>query len=187
MDLFCLVANDVDVYHGSFTSDINSSMTVLLDQIKYQEVDGFGWEINTVKCERLSTSNFLSNNDLNITGSCFHVNLADDQLFSVHASPSFWEFVFQENSKRVIKTVKPFNNGEYGGKTCVRIAFKAFEMQDFGFSFGDIEPTVGTLANSHKEKFDKMKSWADSPLHEYQCNKRVNHYVMAKKHEKMKC
>ena len=158
VDLFVLSANDVDVYHGNFTTDSNSNLTVLLDQIKYKQVEEFAWEINTVKCEKLSPSNFLANNDLNITASCFHVNMVDGQLFSIHAPPCFWEFVFREDCKRLLKTMKPFNDGEYEGKTCVRIAFKAYEMKDFKFTFGDIDPTFGTLANSHKEKFGKMKA-----------------------------
>jgi len=63
------------------------------------------------------------------------------------------------------ETVKPCNEGENGGKTYVHVVFYAFEM-NFKFLFGSIDPTIGTLANSHKAKFDNMKSWVDSLLHE---------------------
>ena len=55
------------------------------------------------------------------------------------------------------------------------------------YSFGKLDPTVGTIAFSQKNKFDKMKRWVDSPFHEYQCNKSGNHFVMAKKHTKTRC
>ena len=57
----------------------------------------------------------------------------------------------------------------------------------FGFDLGDIDFTKGTLANSQKEKFDKMKNWSDSPFKEYQCTKRSNHFVMVKKHARVYC
>ena len=68
----------------------------------------------------------------------------------------------------------------------MRIAFKEFEM-GFKFSFGSIDPTDGTLAKSQRDKVVKMNDWVDSPFHEYQCNKCHNHYVLAKKHKKVKC
>ena len=101
----------------------------------------------------------------------------------------------QKNDDRIIKTVKTFDQSEYDARTCVRMAFKAFEM-GFKFDFGNIDPTDGTLAKSHKEKFDKMLGWVDSPFHEYKCNtctRRVSStvtvttYVLKKKHDRVKC
>jgi len=71
--------------------------------------------------------------------------------------------------------------------TCVRIAYKAWQMPSFGFDLGSIDYTKGTLANSQKEKFDKMKNWPDNPFKEYQCNKRGNHFVMTKRHDRVYC
>ena len=116
-------------------------------------------------------------------------------LFTVHASPSFWEFAFQKDSDRRIRIVNSFEAGEYGARTCVRMAFKAYEL-GLKYSFGSIDPTKGTLAASHKEKFDKMANWVDSPFHEYKCNtcrKRVSptvtvkSYVLKKRHDRVKC
>ena len=61
---------------------------------------------------------------------------------------------------------------------------KALQME-LRHSFGQIDPTRGTLAlaKSKKEKFDKMKEWDDSPFHEYQCNKCRNHFTIKKRHE----
>jgi hypothetical protein len=86
----------------------------------------------------------------------------------------------------MIKTVKPFGADEYGANTFVRMAYKAFQME-LKHSFGQIDPTRGTLAKSQKEKFDKMKEWDDSPFHEYQCNKCRNHFTIKKRHEKLRC
>ena len=74
-----LEANDVDVYHGAFSTEA-PEMIVFLDQIKYTQVDEFQWEINTVKCDGLSAENFLANNDLNVTASCFHVDMSTEKL-----------------------------------------------------------------------------------------------------------
>ena len=161
-----LEANDVDVYHGAFSTEA-PEMIVFLDQIKYTQVDEFQWEINTVKCDGLSAENFLANNDLNVTASCFHVDMSTEKLFTVHASPCFWEFVFQEAGVRMIKTVKPFADDKYEASTCIRIAYKAYRM-NLGYSFGDIDPTRGTLAYSHKSKFDDIKKWVGNPFQEYQ-------------------
>ena len=131
------------------------------------------------------SAEFFANNDLNVTASCFHVNMATDKLFTVHASPCFWEFVFQESGARMIRTVKPFADG-YEASTCIWIAYKAYQMK-LDYSFGDINLTLGTLANSHKAKFDEMKNWVDNPFQEYQCNKCRNHFVLSKKHAKVGC
>ena len=82
---------------------------------------------------------------------------------SVHASPSFWKFAFDKNAARKIKVEKPFDTSEYEATTLVRMAFKAFEL-GFPFSFGDMDPTVGRIAESQKAKFDKMKDWSKSPF-----------------------
>ena len=84
-----LTANDIDVYFGSFTCDPGTSMCVNMHRIEYKKVDNLPWEINTVQCENLNAENFLQNNDLNITASCFHVDFSCDNLFSIHALPCF--------------------------------------------------------------------------------------------------
>ena len=186
VDSFVLEANDIDVYHGSFTSVAGTSMSVHLDQIDYTKIDGLEWEVNTVRCDRLSAENFLANNDINVTASCFHVDFTKDELFSIHASPCFWEFVFQKNTDRRITTVYSLDADKYEATTCVRIAYKAFQL-GFKHSFGDIDLTRGTLAKSQKEKFDKMKDWTANPFDEYQCKKCHNHFVLKKKSGKIRC
>ena len=49
-----MMANDVDVYYGDFTTRSDVDMAVFMDQIKYKSVEGFAWEINTVKCSLVS-------------------------------------------------------------------------------------------------------------------------------------
>ena len=111
---------------------------------------------NNLYCNNLNTDNFLANNDINITASCFHVNFANDNLFSVHAAPAFWVFLLGKEASPKVITAKPYVAASYGATTCVRIAFKAFEMQ-LNYDFGGVDCTKGVLANSQKEKFDKMK------------------------------
>ena len=62
------------------------------------------------------------------------------------------------------------NSAEYQANTCVRIAYKVFEMDEseIPFSLGSIDFTQGTIAVSGKEKFDQLKDWPNSPFHEYQ-------------------
>ena len=60
-------------------------------------------------------------------------------------------------------------------------------MPSLRFDIEGIDFMKGTLANSQKAKFDKMKNWPDSPFKEYQCNKRGNHFVMVKKHARVYC
>ena len=67
-----MTADDVDMYHVNFTSEVDTSMSVLLDHIDYKPAENCPWEINTVKFNKLSTGNFLENNDVNVTALCFH-------------------------------------------------------------------------------------------------------------------
>ena len=124
-----------------------------LDSIKYHKVNGVSLEVNTVECYNLSPSTFLANNDLNVTASCFHVDFsapANSNLFTIHASPQFWTLLFQKRADRVIRPMNTFNVDGYGAITCVRIAFKAFEMPAFNFSLCGIDHTKDTIAQSQK-------------------------------------
>ena len=185
-----LKANDIDVYHGCFTDDPDTSLIVDLGGIAYHKVDGEDLEINTVKCNHLSPHTFMANNDLNVTGACFHVNFAggdDSKLFDIHVSPQLWTLLFSKRDERVIRAINRVGADVYDVTTCVRIAYKAWQMPSLRFDIEGIDFTKGTLANSQKAKFDKMKNWPDSPFKEYQCNKRGNHFVMVKKHARVYC
>ena len=114
------------------------------------------------------------------------VDFLSDGLVTLHASPSFWKFAFGKNSTRKIQVEKPFDTSEYKATTLVRMAFKAFEL-GFPFTFGDMDPTVGTIAESQKAKFDKMKDWSKSPFLAYQLKKERTHYCIVKKYIQTKC
>ena len=157
-----------------------------LNHISKKQVEDISLEINTVKCDNLSHKSFLSNNDLNVTGACLDVDFLSDGLVTLHASPSFWKFAFGKNSTRKIQVEKPFDTSEYKATTLVRMAFKAFEL-GFPFTFGDMDPTVGTIAESQKAKFDKMKDWSKSPFLAYQLKKERTHYCIVKKYIQTKC
>ena len=183
-----LSANDIDVYHGSFATEPGRSMVVYMNQVAYHHEEGLEWEINTVKSDLISAQGFLDGNDLNVTAACLNVDFASDELFTMHASPCFWEFLFEKSEARVIRTAALFDDGQYSVKTFVRMAFKAFEMS-FKCSFDNIvDLTRGKLAESQKAKLDKMASWVDSPFGEYKCNSCNNHtWVLKKKHDRNKC
>ena len=132
-------------------------LVVHLNCISKKEVEGLCCEINTVTCDYLSHHSFLQNNDLNVTGVCLDINFSQDQLFTLRASPCFWKFAFDKNANRKIQVAKPYNTTEYEATTLVRMAFKAFELK-FSFTFGSLNPIVGTIAALQKEKFDEMKA-----------------------------
>ena len=191
-----LVMNDCDLFYGKFTTDCSKPFVVDLKSSKdYVKSDELDVDINTVKAHNISPSSFLANNDINITASCLLVNFAnvEGSLFSIHASPCFWRLVF-DISHRIIQPVNVINAGDYKLTTLIRIAFKAFQMKQFGYSFGKVDiatldDSKLTLAKSQKNKFDEMKDWVDSPFLEYQCNPRQNgsYFAMVKKHTKVTC
>ena len=133
-------------------------------------------------------SGFLANNNINVTALCFEVDFTKDDLFFIKASPQFWQFVLSENKHRTIKVVDSFDYRKYGATTCVRLAFKAFEMQHFKFDMGELDPLNGTLAISQKNKLDKMKNWDDSPLKDFECKKKKNQncYCLVAKEQQVK-
>ena len=133
---------------------------------------------------------FLENNDVNITAACIDVNFASGSMnATIYASPCFWTFLFQDDLDRKILPVNTVNTEMYGANTCIRIAYKAFQLETHGvkFDFANIDFTEGSIAVSGKEKFDQMKDWMSNPFCEYQCNKENTHFVIAKKHAKVTC
>jgi hypothetical protein len=59
------------------------------------------------------------------------------------------------------------------------LAFKKYEMQQFKFDMGKLDPANGTFANSQKVKYDKMK--------EFECKEKNNCLSFISKHNKEKC
>ena len=166
-----LKANDIDVYHGEFaidedhvnegdttTSSEKNSLRVDMNAIEYKAVEGLTLEVNTVRCHNLSAKNFLKNNDINVTASCLHIDFSSkDELFELHVAPQFWKFLFDQNINRKVSPISRLGIQNATATTCVRIAFKAFEM-GIPFDFGARgDPTNRTLATrSQKEKIDAM-------------------------------
>ena len=182
--------NDVDVFHGTFTDDTTKRLVVNKSKIKKFSIDGVTQEVNTVECGNLSPATFLQNNDINITASCILVDFSSNEcVLSIHASPSFWTFLFQDHAERKIQTVNTINTQAYEATTCIRIAYKAFELTEFDlkFSIDNIDPMIGTIASSQKEKMDRMEDWMDNPFKEYKCKKCRSYFVIVKKHNKTVC
>ena len=184
-----LKANDIDVYHGRQSND--GKFVVDFSGIKKYPVSSLFLELNTVKCQSWSAAGFLSNNDINLTASCFDIDLTrGDKWLHIHASPRFWKFLFSTCSDRTIEVVDTYDYSKYNATTCVRMAFKGFEMQNFKLCMNNLDPTVGTLACSQKEKLDKMKSWTGNPLKPYDCRKKKNqnyYYLVAKDNKLLVC
>ena len=185
-----LVSNDIDVFHGDFTDDSSKDLFVDKCSIQKFNVDGVELEVNTIKCNNLSPETFLANNGVNITASCIDIDFESGNMTaSIFASSCFWTFLFQDHFERKVQAVNTINGDVCGANTCVRIAYKAFQMEEFEiqFTLGNIDFTQGTIAVSGKDKFDQMKNWSSSSFHEYQCNKVENHFVIAKQHKKVNC
>ena len=181
-----LKANDIDVYHGEFTIE-DKNLTVDMNAIEYKAVEGLTLEVNTVRCRNLSAKNFLQNNDINVTASCLHVDFSKDELFELHVAPQFWKFLFDQNVNRKVSPISRLGVQNATATTCVRIAFKGFEMGiPFEFGAGG-DPTNGTLATSQKEKIDAMQMWAGNPFVHYNIKKINNHYRMQKKVAREQC
>ena len=119
---------------------------------------------------------------------CFDVDFSKDELVSIHAAPCFWEFLFQNKTKRMIRVANPYDTSDYGATTLVRIAYKAFDL-GFPFTFGDLTPedVGGTIAESQKVKMDLMSDWHNSPFLTYKCKKEKTYYKIVKKHSQEKC
>lgn len=182
-----LKANDIDVYHGHQSND--GKFVVDFSGIKKYPVSSLFLELNTVKCQSWSAAGFLSNNDINLTASCFDIDLTRDKWLHVHASPRFWKFLFSTCSDRTIEVVDTYDYSKYTATTCVRMAFKHFHMPNFKLSMMNLDPTMGTLACSQKEKLDKMKSWTENPLKAYDCKKKMkqNYYYLVARDNQLVC
>ena len=68
------------------------------------------------------------------------------------------------------------------------MAYKAYQLSfPFSHDFYGIDPTDGTIAESQKKKVDEMAKWDNRPFHEYQCRRVRSHFVIQKKHSRVKC
>ena len=141
-----------------------------------------------MKCYSWSAAGFIANNDINLTATCFKVDFPND-IFRVHASPYFWEFAFSTLANRTIQVVDSYDRSKYTSTTCIHLAFKAFEMQQFKFDMEDLDPTNGSFAQSQKDKLEKMKNWDKYPFHLFDCKKMKNKncFSLVKKHDKVAC
>ena len=124
-----LIANDIDMYYGRFTDDA-PFVVDFLDIEKHQVNDLFK-ELNTVKCRSLSAAGFLLNNDMNLTATCFDVDLIWEKWLQIHASPHFWKFLFISDSDRTIEVVDSYDVTKNLATNSIRMAFKHFQYQKF--------------------------------------------------------
>ena len=113
----CLLANDIDVYHGKWAEE---KLTIHFKEMKYHKVADVDLGVNTIPCSGLSTTSLLQNNGVNATAVCFEVTSTGTNLdISVICAPAYWQFLLI--GKDVVRPVLPSN---CGAKTFVRIAYK---------------------------------------------------------------
>ena len=115
------IENDKDVYHGPTTNHESAPFVVDFHEIKKYKVEGLSEELNMVKCHSLSAMGFLANNDINLTATCFEVDFSKDN----------WQFLFSRAGDRSIQVMDSYYYSHYSATTCVCMAFKKVEMQQF--------------------------------------------------------
>ena len=102
-------------------------------------------------------------------------------------APQFGKFLFDQNVNRKVSPISRLGIQDATATTCVRIAFKAFEV-GIPFDFGARGyPMNGTLATSQKENIDAMQMWDGNPFVHYNIKKINNHYRMQKKVAREQC
>ena len=68
-----------------------------------------------------------------------------------------------------------YNYCQCSATTCVCMAYKKFEMQQFILNMLELlVPTKGTMASSQKDELDKMMRWDENSLVAYQLKKEKN-------------
>jgi hypothetical protein len=151
LEPFHLVSNDIDIYHGP-SCEQDAPFDVNLNGITKQKNEAVKQELNLVKCYSYSAAGFIDNNGINlITATCFEVDLPND-IFRVHVSPYFWEFAFSKAADRTIRVVDSYNPSKDTSTTCIRLAFKAFEMDQFKFDMEGLDPTNRTYCKLTERK-----------------------------------
>lgn len=152
-----LLANDIDVYHGSWG---DGDTIVHFKEMKYHKVANLDLEVNAVPCSDLNISSILHNNDINSTAAAFDVQKIDGVIsISVHTTPSYWKFLLTKD--HVIEPVIP---GNCDAKTFIRIAYKAYQMK-LPYNMCGVNPHNGTIAKSHREKVETVqREWEQKPF-----------------------
>ena len=185
-----LLSNKIDVYYGGFTDDLLLVINKL--NIKRFCVGGIDEEVNTVECKNLNPRPFLSNNDISITASCINIDFSTGEMQKLqfthrHSSGNFssratWTRKFSPQAQLTKLSTEQMLLFEL--HKC-----KAFQRNEFDLAFDidGIDLARGTIAASGKEDFDRLKDGIGSLFHDYQCNKKDTHYILANKHKKVSC
>ena len=142
----CLLANDIDVYHGKWAEE---KLTIHFKEMKYHKVADVDLGVNTIPCSGLSTTSLLHNNYVNATAVCFEGTSTGASLdISVIYAPAYWKFLLIE--KHVVRPVLPSN---FGSKTFVCIAYKSYQMY-LPFYMCVVKPYNVKIATIHKENLE---------------------------------
>ena len=109
-----------------------------------------------MKCSQLGSKGFLLNNDINATGICIGVLVDDGSLINVHAHQTLWEFLFANESERILKACRT----GVGMKNMVRLAFKSMKIV---VAYSPVDPDGDKFMNtneiffmSHKKKIEEL-------------------------------
>ena len=100
---------------------------------------------------------------------------------------SLEEFVFEKPENRVICAVNTINYEENGATNCIRLAYKAFQINNFISVCENWALIEVHLHTSKRRNLKKMNDWVGSPFHVFECKKRDNHCIYITKHDKVLC
>ena len=122
-------------------------------------VAGCPTPVNLIKCSSYSPQVLLDGADINAINAVVKVSKNDDGniLQEWKVDSAFWHFLFDGKHKLLsFGTKKP-------AQTCIRMAYKEMDME-LEFDFKNLDPTVGTIASSHYEKWLKIEEWESNPF-----------------------
>ena len=120
------------MFYGEFTGDKTKHFFVEKCRIEKFSIQGVATEVNTIECRNLVQETFLENNNIDIMASCILVYfLSGEMKASLCASSCFWIFLFRDPSDRKIQPVSTINTDEYEANTCIRIIYKAFQIEEY--------------------------------------------------------
>jgi hypothetical protein len=150
-----LLANDIDVYHGSFGDGKTRRLSYVRNRLHQ-----IATEVNQVKCECLNLQALTSNCDINAVQVSVHVHINEDgRIVKLEwlIGQSFWHFLLEDSTMRPISSASP-------AATLVRLAYKAMQHPTLDVNYGQLSCLSGHVFQSHKDKLQLIEQWSGSPF-----------------------
>jgi len=164
-----MVANDIDVnypYDDGEARDVKEEYKPVYNTIKMEQLvlpGGREYELNTLGVTGLNWEAALNHNDIDATGVVVEAyrDTMRNLIVKFHVSSAFWDFLLSDRP-----VIRPIEGAvRNSAQTMVRVAFKAFQM-NLDFDVSSLDPTTGTIADTHVAKIAKMRGWSKSPFPE---------------------